>query len=487
MPLIYIRERLSLESQRTVREVIDGQQRLRTLFGFIDPGCLEDFDEERDSFTVRAAHNADIGRKPFADIGQSWQRRILGYKLSVVTLPSDVEDQEILQIFARLNSTGQTLSAQELRNARYFGEFKSLMYEIAYGELDRWREWGIFTGDEISRMKEVEFVSDLVLSMENGISGKSKPALDRLYRDNDETYAQGREISRRFHSVMDVIDREFGNFIEDTVFVQQMHFFSLFLYIYDRMWGIGSKARRSKAKTIPAGTSDRLLRLHRRFERQKVPKPSLIQLHARQQIRAAVMSGSTIPPASWMEMSSTRAIEDLEARARRIRRFIRDVEDAYDNGLMGLGAVEVGYCGALLNWTTAVERSLERLFFGYMTGRYLLNGRNVSKVSIGSNAVAQNVIRNGRAYVDWLPFDRTESRARIYLLSGRPFTSLDGLTRKSLDELQILRNLVAHDSHHARKRFAQVCLESRAIRDSERRAGGFLRRRCKMMSADWSC
>ena len=58
VPLILLRERLDLAAQRTMRDVVDGQQRLRTLFAFIDPSTLEDFEPGRDRFTVKRAHNA---------------------------------------------------------------------------------------------------------------------------------------------------------------------------------------------------------------------------------------------------------------------------------------------------------------------------------------------------------------------------------------------------------------------------------------------
>src|SRR5438067_2182870 len=49
-PVILVRERIELASQKTIREVVDGQQRLRTLFGYIDPGAINDYDSARDQF-----------------------------------------------------------------------------------------------------------------------------------------------------------------------------------------------------------------------------------------------------------------------------------------------------------------------------------------------------------------------------------------------------------------------------------------------------
>jgi hypothetical protein len=43
-----------------------------------------------------------------------------------------------------MNSTGLKLNSQELRNAAWFGEFKTSMYAISAEQLQRWRKWRIF-------------------------------------------------------------------------------------------------------------------------------------------------------------------------------------------------------------------------------------------------------------------------------------------------------------------------------------------------------
>jgi hypothetical protein len=90
-----------------------------------------------------------------------------------------------------MNSTGLKLNQQELRNAAYAGSFKSIAYELASEQLDRWREWKLFTEDQISRMKEVELVSDLLMNMELGLTGKSQTKLDKHYADRDAEWPDG--------------------------------------------------------------------------------------------------------------------------------------------------------------------------------------------------------------------------------------------------------------------------------------------------------
>ena len=107
-----------------------------------------------------------------------------------------------------LNQTGQgtRLNAQELRNAEFFGEFKSAVYTLAYEQLERWRNWGIYKPNQIARMLEVEMTSDLLVLIKSGISGQSKASLDNFYRANDDDFANGKEISRHFQITMDSIE-----------------------------------------------------------------------------------------------------------------------------------------------------------------------------------------------------------------------------------------------------------------------------------------
>jgi Protein of unknown function DUF262 len=274
-PLIFLRERIDPETLRPMREVIDGQQRLRTLIGFIDEGALADFDVGRDRFTVKAVHNSDIADKAFKKLDPATRSRILGYEFSTQVLPSDTEDRDILMIFARLNSTGTPLNPQELRNAEFFGQLKTLMYQLAYEQLERWIGWRVFNEDQIARMAEVEMTSDLALNIMGGLTGKSQPKLNKFYKDYDGQLANAGEIARRFRLVMDAIDETLGNRIAASVFNSEVYFFSLFTYFYDEMFGLGSDLRRRKPSSLPPRLADNLLKVSKNFRSQNVPQDVL--------------------------------------------------------------------------------------------------------------------------------------------------------------------------------------------------------------------
>ena len=272
VPLIFVREKISLDSTDFGMEVVDGQQRLRTLFSFIDPGLLKDFNPRRDSFTVAKYHNADIADRSFSELSTTVRNQILGYMLNVYVLPHTVEDSQILGIFARLNSTGVRLTGQELRNARYFGPFKLLMYRLALEQLDKWREWRVFTEDQIARMAEVELVSDLSQNIIHGLSGKRQTTLNTLYNDYNLGLQGADELAKRFRSIMRTIDDLLGGRIRRTVFSSQVNFFTLFVYLYDRTYGLGSSlTAETKPKRLSPVIGKRLLALSQAIAKEDVP------------------------------------------------------------------------------------------------------------------------------------------------------------------------------------------------------------------------
>jgi hypothetical protein len=275
VPVIFIREKLDLESAATVREVVDGQQRLRTLLSYVEPSSLKDFDPKRDAFVVSRSHNRDVGGKTFAQLDASSRTAILTYQFSVHVLPIGTEDRDVLQIFQRMNSTGQKLNGQELRNAKFYGRLKSLMYSLGTAQLDRWRAWRIFSEDSIARMNEVEMVSDLALNMIKGLNGKSQAKIDSLYRDLDDAFPGEDVFQHRFEATMDAIDRVLGSRIPGTIFRSEVSFFTLFCFFYERMYGLGSPLVVAKPKRVSDTVGQCLLKASDALRDESAPQKVL--------------------------------------------------------------------------------------------------------------------------------------------------------------------------------------------------------------------
>jgi len=272
IPIIFLREqKTDLDSLEPKREVVDGQQRIRTLLAFIVPSLVKNFDPERDDFTIKPAHNRDLAGKPFKELAAEVRQTILDYQFSVHVLPSSVDDREVLQIFARMNSTGLKLNAQELRNAAYFGEFKTSMYAVSAEQLSRWRKWRIFTEAQISRMSEVEITSEFAQLMTKGVVGKTQKAIDNLYADLEDAWAERAEAERRFRHCMEELDNALGADLANTAFTNRAAFHALFAALYDVAFEIGSSLKRKKAEPLPADFKARVLRASDAIRAEKAP------------------------------------------------------------------------------------------------------------------------------------------------------------------------------------------------------------------------
>lgn len=228
IPIVFLRESTDIDTLATRREVVDGQQRLRTLLSFIDPSSLADYNPASDEFTVSSSHNKDLAGMPFSDFPDQIRKAILSYQIPVHVLPPDTADSQVLDIFRRMNATGTKLNWQELRNAQFFGQFIQSVYEVAFANLHRWRRWGMFTEAQIARMDEAEFVSELYMLIMRGLSSKAQNAIGKIYGDYDTDFPQRDTVEFVFTHVMSVIEDAFGDRIAATRLSNKAIFYAVF-------------------------------------------------------------------------------------------------------------------------------------------------------------------------------------------------------------------------------------------------------------------
>jgi hypothetical protein len=137
--------------------------------------------------------------------------------------------------------------------------------------------------------------------------------------------------------------------------------------------------------------------------------------------------------------------------------------------------VSMFYEGIFLRTVTSFEGLIEDLFVGLLAGS-IAPGRNVHpRVTFQSHAVARDVMLGGRAYVNWLPYNFTHSRAEAFFRGAFPFCNLDKADKKLLERLVLVRNAVAHQSRSARGTFEQEVIGVAPVLPIERTPAGFLR------------
>ena len=162
------------------RLVIDGQQRLKSVFYFLEGRFGADTPFPGKEFRLTGlSPESPYREQTFADLGDWDQKRVKGAPLRVVIVESlkPGDYASVYPIFERLNSGGTALSNQELRNAANGGRLVAFLREL--NQNPEWRQiLGKGTPDPRERDGEL-LVRFLAL---RDIAGYRKPMKDYLSR-----------------------------------------------------------------------------------------------------------------------------------------------------------------------------------------------------------------------------------------------------------------------------------------------------------------
>jgi len=242
IPKIYMRQLIDPMTRKSTREIIDGQQRLRTILDFVNDG-----------FKVLKTHNIENGGLFFSQLDPKIKADILRYEISTDLVLSQ-DDSFIFDIFARLNTYTVPLNRQEMINAKYFGDFKQTVYSLGRDFYTFWTKNDILSNRNILRMEEAELVSELVIAMIDGIQYKN--VIESYYKKYDDDFPNKKRIVSEFQSVMNIIGNAFENGMQSQNFQKKTGFYTLFCVIYDLNYGMeNSPLKETKIKVKPENYS----------------------------------------------------------------------------------------------------------------------------------------------------------------------------------------------------------------------------------------
>ncbi|MCA3088166.1 MAG: DUF262 domain-containing protein [Roseomonas sp.] len=169
MPQVYFRTKLIPQSQTTVREVVDGQQRLRAVLEFAS-GNLK-----------LSSKSPNFKGKSYRDLSVEDQEQFLAYRIPVVQLVN-ADDAEVLEVFARLNSYSVKVTPAELRHAEVSEPVKWAIYDAA-------RHWSVLWGDlqvvstrETVRLKHTTLIAEMFMALDQGLGDGGEVQVTRYYK-----------------------------------------------------------------------------------------------------------------------------------------------------------------------------------------------------------------------------------------------------------------------------------------------------------------
>ena len=226
VPQIFLRQLVDTKTRKTTREIIDGQQRIRTIIEFVE-----------NKFPVLSSHNQENGGKFYKDLPENIQEKFLEHNFAVEIIKLK-EDSRIYEMFARLNTNNMALNNQELRNAKFWGEFKAFAYKKSAEYKGFLIDNKTFNDKELSRMLDVEFFSILIIHIIDGITTDNAKTIDNYYKKYDTLFENLENIEARIDKIFYVLYDIFENKLFQTKFFHRKNYlYTLFCTINHQIYG----------------------------------------------------------------------------------------------------------------------------------------------------------------------------------------------------------------------------------------------------------
>lgn len=181
IPLLYFSKTVNPQTSRPGYAVVDGQQRLRAIFEFLN---------DRYRLPSTNATDSSWRGKKYSQLATDHKEQILNYDLSVVEL-KNYKERDIRDIFVRMNKYVVKLNLSELRRAHENGVFKKFVENL--GALAIWKEERILTPTQINRLRAVEFAAELVILLAEGPQDK-KDSIDLYYTEYVDKFPSSRRL-----------------------------------------------------------------------------------------------------------------------------------------------------------------------------------------------------------------------------------------------------------------------------------------------------
>ncbi len=223
-------------------EVVDGQQRLSSIYTFM-----------KDNFKFSKLAKLDEYKGyTFSELPIAIRDRIMSHQL-LFAIVENASEEQIIDMYYRSNKFTVNLNPQELRYAYYKNsDFKDLVISISEGEnghdglVSFFLQAGILRESSVARMADLEYTSELLsLLLYNSIQDKKK-VLDNVYDEYDSLNKVTKlELTEVIYRTIENIKQIFSaqifrnehsikeeKAISLTRFKQKNDFYSLFFVIF---------------------------------------------------------------------------------------------------------------------------------------------------------------------------------------------------------------------------------------------------------------
>lgn len=179
LPKLSLYQKTDRVSRTTVRDIIDGQQRSEAIKRFYDG-------------ELRLSKTLDLEEARgcvYEDLSDDLQDAFLSYSLGI-DLFVEATEEDVREVFRRINSYTVPLNPEEQRHAQYQGDFKWYIYHLAKALDRQFVAMGAFTTRQMVRMQDMKLLTEMTHALLYGIDTTSKAKLEALYSKLDDEFPE---------------------------------------------------------------------------------------------------------------------------------------------------------------------------------------------------------------------------------------------------------------------------------------------------------
>lgn len=221
IPAIFLYKRL--HDGNIIYDVIDGKQRLESIFMFTGdiPGKYDA------KIQLPGEDEKKFVSYKYLKTKQK-QNLITGYSICSIEVDGDLSD--VIDLFVRINSTGKALSSSEKRHARYHkSHFLKEASKLASKYQKYFIKQKVLSSGQITRMKHVELIAELMISIKDGDVINKKTAIDKVM-GNDSDLGFMKNAKKKTIKALNRVRHMFPN-LYTVRFHQLSDFYSLVVLI----------------------------------------------------------------------------------------------------------------------------------------------------------------------------------------------------------------------------------------------------------------
>jgi hypothetical protein len=187
IPSIFIYRHEDEGTGKVVFDVIDGKQRIESLLMYMGHKTVMHMGHKigRFSAPIQLPGWEEPKELNWQQLRKHKKQSLLEeYQVQTIEVEGSLSD--IIELFVRINSTGNALIPQEIRNARFYTTgFLKASKKLATKYEAYFRHTGVLGAQQILRMKHIELLSELIYSANHGGVGNKKRVLDAAMRSDE--------------------------------------------------------------------------------------------------------------------------------------------------------------------------------------------------------------------------------------------------------------------------------------------------------------